>query len=187
MSSAALRFSITRGGDYNLQWDPPIGSRELADALSYHYPLKKTLKEKMQQALIEFCRSEKISPQRTDTHPFSKSGDSVDSLIRPTSPASPSQPTSEPNLKTSLITTPSNTRTPIKTNKISKLSTPEFAITTWNIETGETVTEKRRRRPYDQVKRRIVAENRGNACEGHRLSKTRVCDTTHFHVAVLRG
>jgi hypothetical protein len=190
MSSAALRFSITRGDDHNPQWDPPIGSRELADALSYHYPLKKTLQEKMQQALIEFFRSEEISLQPTDTHRFSKSEDSIDSLIRPMSPSSPSQPTaSEPNSETSpgpLTIAPANTRTSIKTNKISKSSTPEFAITTWNIETGETVTEKRRRRPYDEAKRRIVAENRGKACEGHRLSKTRVRNVTHFHIVVLR-
>ena len=47
-------------------------------------------------------------------------------------------------------------------------------MTTWVLSNGQEL-EKRKRQPYDAAKRRKVAENRGNACEKHRASKTAVC------------
>src|ERR1700722_6189853 len=55
---AAPKYSITRGEDDTLQWQPPIRSRELANALSYHYPLEQSLQEKMQRAILDFLDSE---------------------------------------------------------------------------------------------------------------------------------
>jgi hypothetical protein len=46
-------------------------------------------------------------------------------------------------------------------------------MTTWLLSNGQEL-EKRKRQPYDPVKRRKVAENRGNACEKHRAAKTAV-------------
>jgi hypothetical protein len=46
-------------------------------------------------------------------------------------------------------------------------------MTTWNLSNGQEL-EKRKRQPYDPVKRRKVAENRGNACDRHRAAKTTV-------------
>jgi hypothetical protein len=46
-------------------------------------------------------------------------------------------------------------------------------MTTWSLSNGQEL-EKRKRQPYDPVKRRKVAENRGNACDKHRASKTTV-------------
>jgi hypothetical protein len=46
-------------------------------------------------------------------------------------------------------------------------------MTTWNLSNGQEL-EKRKRQPYDPVKRRKVAENRGNACDKHRVAKTAV-------------
>jgi len=46
-------------------------------------------------------------------------------------------------------------------------------MTTWMLSNGQEL-DKRKRQPYDPVKRRKVAENRGNACDKHRASKTAV-------------
>lgn len=47
------------------------------------------------------------------------------------------------------------------------------SMTTWSLSSGQEI-EKKKRTPYDPVKRRKVAENRGNACEKHRSQKTAV-------------
>jgi hypothetical protein len=49
-------YSISHGPDKALQWDPPADSDELAIALSYHFPIQKTLKRKMQAAVEKFLR-----------------------------------------------------------------------------------------------------------------------------------
>lgn len=60
-------------------------------------------------------------------------------------------------------------------------------MTTWMLSNGQEL-ENRKRQRYDPVKRRKVAENRGNACEKHRASKTAVSYwpyDTQFGSAVL--
>jgi hypothetical protein len=52
-------YNITHGPDKALQWDPPADSDELAIALSYHFPVEKTLKRKMQAAVEKFLRQER--------------------------------------------------------------------------------------------------------------------------------
>jgi hypothetical protein len=47
-------YNISHGPDKALQWDPPADSDELAIALSYHFPIQKTLKQKMQAAVEKF-------------------------------------------------------------------------------------------------------------------------------------
>src|ERR1700736_4374485 len=54
------RYTIIRGADYSLVWDPPIKSRGLADALSYRYPMEQTLRQKMQRATLDFFRAESM-------------------------------------------------------------------------------------------------------------------------------
>jgi hypothetical protein len=49
-------YNISHGPDKALQWDPPADSDELAIALSYHFPVEKTLKRKMQAAMEIFLR-----------------------------------------------------------------------------------------------------------------------------------
>ncbi len=46
-------------------------------------------------------------------------------------------------------------------------------MTTWSLESGREL-ERKKKGPYDPVKRRKVAENRGNACEKHRTAKSAV-------------
>lgn len=55
---APPKYSISRDKDGALQLDPPIGSRELANALSYHYPMVNGLQEKIQSAMLDFFEAE---------------------------------------------------------------------------------------------------------------------------------
>jgi hypothetical protein len=62
---AAPKYSITHGEDDTFQWQPPIKSRELANALSYHYPLEQSLQEKMRRAILDFLDSKIVYGMRT--------------------------------------------------------------------------------------------------------------------------
>jgi hypothetical protein len=46
-------FTITRRDDLSLQFHPPVGSLELANALSLKYPMQASLQKQMQCALID--------------------------------------------------------------------------------------------------------------------------------------
>lgn len=63
-------YSISHGPDKALQWDPPADSDELAIALSYHFPIQKTLKKKMQAAVEKFLQQAK--PRRPDLVEFNQ-------------------------------------------------------------------------------------------------------------------
>jgi hypothetical protein len=56
------QYHVSYGDDYTLQWTPPVGSKELAVALSYHFPLQKDLESKMQAAIKVFLHHEQQSP-----------------------------------------------------------------------------------------------------------------------------
>jgi hypothetical protein len=51
-------YEISYGADHTLQWNPPQGSKELAIALSYHYPLERDLESKMRAATKKFLKAE---------------------------------------------------------------------------------------------------------------------------------
>ena len=128
-------YTIKRRDDLSLQFDPPVGSRELANALSLKFPLEESLRKQMQCALLEYIASE--SPDRepvtsdNSVHPGSFSGSS-----------------NAPGL-----------------------------IRVWNVITGAPSQNKRRKRAYDNDKRRKVAEvRRSGACAIHRKRKTEVRD-----------
>ncbi len=63
-------YNISHGPDKALQWDPPADSDELAIALSYHFPIQKTLKKKMQAAVEKFLQQAK--PRRPDLVEFNQ-------------------------------------------------------------------------------------------------------------------
>lgn len=54
----APSYEISFGSDHVLKWDPPQGSRELAIALSYHFPVEIDLESKMKAATKRFLRAE---------------------------------------------------------------------------------------------------------------------------------
>ena len=169
------------------QFEPKRGTQALKDALIYAFPTLETELQLMQAALRKFFDSERGSkfvfelPER----------DLQTSLAQkrevPISPAQPGK-ASLRNWKVSRASrTPSrpssraSSRAPSRAS--SRAETPaQFqevmpmnggTMTTWILSNGQEL-EKRKRQPYDPVKRRKVAENRGNACDKHRASKTAV-------------
>jgi hypothetical protein len=70
---SAPQYNITYRHDHTLQWEPAVGSKELAVALSYHFPLQTNLESKMQAATRKFLREEDSSnqdPSRETTIPI---------------------------------------------------------------------------------------------------------------------
>jgi hypothetical protein len=60
-SSAAFEppsYKISYASDHTIQWDPAQGSRELAIALSYHFPMERDLESKMRAATKKFLKAE---------------------------------------------------------------------------------------------------------------------------------
>ncbi|KAE9369855.1 hypothetical protein N431DRAFT_560572 [Stipitochalara longipes BDJ] len=51
-------YEISYASDHTLQWNPPQGSKELAIALSYHFPLERDLESKMRAATKKFLKAE---------------------------------------------------------------------------------------------------------------------------------
>jgi hypothetical protein len=66
----------------------------------------------------------------------------------------------------------------------SRAETPGGSMSTWCLANGQEM-EKRKRQPYDPVRRRKVAENRGNACDKHRASKTTVSSCWYLEQCLL--
>jgi hypothetical protein len=158
---AAPKYCITRGEDDTLQWQPPVKSRELASALSYHYPLEQSLQEKMQRAILDFLDSE-----ITNGKPITKDADTdikpleavqLPELISIMERAAPAMPKPAKNI----------TQLPQSTQD------PEMCGV-WDIKTGESVKPKGRKRGLSPGTRQRVAENRGNTCAYHRKAKTQV-------------
>ncbi|KAG4427225.1 hypothetical protein IFR05_017293, partial [Cadophora sp. M221] len=61
-------YAIYHGKDYTLQWEPPVGSKDLAIALSYHFPLETSMERKMRAATKKFLKEEKKSQGKVDGH-----------------------------------------------------------------------------------------------------------------------
>jgi hypothetical protein len=51
-------YEIRYAFDHTLEWDPPQGSKELALALSYHFPMERDLESKMRAATKKFLKAE---------------------------------------------------------------------------------------------------------------------------------
>jgi hypothetical protein len=175
-------YEISYGEDHTLQWDPPAGSKELAVALSYHFPMG-DLESKMRAATKGFLKAEaKRYPER----------------LRGTHCRSSHHQFSEANvLKTSLqqskvmnASSRSNNNSPIKIPIESEHQDPgrtppttdveaspglhqELEFVSWKPEIlGFKKTAPKRR--YEKKEREKVAANRGYACEEHRRRKMKV-------------
>jgi hypothetical protein len=152
-------YTITRRDDLSLQFDPPVGSRELANALSFKFPFLGSLQQQIQHALLEHIDSERPLGEPASQFPRKNQQD----LSR------------EKRTVTDLLPTPS----PAASNPSQvALGHPEDysnLTTVWNITTGEPLQRKRKKTTYDDNKRRQVAEvRRHRACPFHRTKKTAV-------------
>jgi hypothetical protein len=138
-------YTITRRTDLSLQFQPPVGSRELANALSIKYPFAESLQKQIDHAILDYIASEgslqnlKI-PLCDD--PFEKLDDQPPSMETPKGDP-------PPLLTDSLLITPRST--------------------------GRPVEKGRKRSKFDPDKRRKVARVRKTgACAYHRKKKTEV-------------
>jgi len=138
-------YKISRRSDLSFQWDPQLGTRELANALGVKYPFEESLEKQMQCAILEFIESEKQTQK-----PQNRTSSSSSPPINQTTFSSASIP---PKPSQSFAS----------------------SMTTWNITTGKPVQRKSRRTSYDGKKRRkVAAVRRYGACDFHRKQKTEV-------------
>jgi hypothetical protein len=138
-------YTITRRADLSLQFQPPVGSRELANALGIKYPFVESLQKQINYAILDYIASERplenpnIPPCDA---PFEDLNDQPSPLEIP-------KPDPSPLLINSLLDTLRST--------------------------GKPVEKGRKRSKFDPVKRRKVAGVRKTgACAYHRKKKTEV-------------
>lgn len=178
------------------QFEPKRGTQQLKDALIYAFPTLETELQLMQAALRKFFDSERTTqfvcelPEnnlqaslvKTREVPVSSLQTAKASLRNWKGPAAPSRPTSRASSRASSrgrsrasSRAPSRAETPAQNVALEPLVEVRGCgiMTTWNLSNGQEL-ERRKRQPYDPVKRRRVAENRGNACDKHRAAKTTV-------------
>jgi hypothetical protein len=149
------KYKISYGPDQVLQWDPPSNSRALAVALSWHFPVEKTLESKMQAAIKVFLKEEQ-------KHPIVKT--SGISLEATSSSALKESPPPQSTLEDS--------KGPAK--RPSTWSESALQVLNWNPEVNG-FKRKRQKRKYEKDEGEKVKANRGNACEEHRRRKVKVC------------
>jgi hypothetical protein len=184
------------------QFEPKRGTPALKDALIYAFPALETELQLMQAALRKFFDSERCTqfvcelPENDLQASLAKKREVPVSPVQATktslrnwkitgSQRTPSRPSSRASSRASSrgrsrasSRAPSRAENPRAENPASSLE-PLVEVraggimTTWNLSNGQEM-EKRKRQPYDPIKRRKVAENRGNACDKHRASKTTV-------------
>lgn len=174
-------YQVTRASDLTLIYDPPVGSQQLSDALSCHYPFHQGLQQKLRQASIDFLISEQgwiTEPTLNFVTPLSNSptGTSQLSLLPP-----------GPHTTSALLSPcypPSHTNQALQPTVSAEgrlLSCPVSYIQhkPWDIKTGKTFVRKPRKRTggLEASERQRIAKNRGSVCERHRKSRTRVCST----------
>jgi hypothetical protein len=160
-TTMAPKYSITRGEYGVLLWDPPARSRDLANALSYHYPLEQTLLEKMQSATRDFLDSETIESNLAPWEP----GKLPKNLVSVNSETLIRGGVNEESLMPQL--SKNDTLPP-------QVAHGKDVFGIWDAESGESVKIKGRKRGLSPTSRRRVSQNRGNICAAHRKAKTLV-------------
>jgi hypothetical protein len=183
------------------QFDPKRGTRALKDALVYNFPTFETELQLMQAALQKFFESEKRGSGSFICE-LPENNLQASLAVRKSDEIAP-LPTANAFLKSWKVAlapqrSRGSSRTPSLTSRAtsrsrasSRCSTPSLSqeptfvaaggtMSTWQLCNGETI-EKKKRQPYDPVKRRKVAENRGNACDKHRAQKSAV-RTSLIHI-----
>lgn len=181
------------------QFEPKRGTQALKDALIYAFPALETELQLMQAALKKFFDSERTTSfvcelpennlqaslakkREIPVSPVNAARASLRSWKLPGAQRISSRPTSRPSSRASSRAgsrassrAPSRVDTPAQNTTLEPLVEVRTGgmMTTWDLSSGQEL-EKRRRQPYDPVKRRKVAENRGNACDKHRAAKTTV-------------
>jgi hypothetical protein len=173
-------YRITLDKDGLLQWSPPANSKELALALSYHFPTQESLAKKMQAAMRIYLGAEKKRLQQAE-----KGNIAIKELTASTS--NPlledlAAPTYVQILEGDLVNQESGVPTALqKTIPAPGLQQSGISQVVWKADTGEEIQNTSKKRQYTKAERDKVARNRGNVCEDHRQKKQKVCDPYHEH------
>lgn len=171
--TSVFTYNISYAPDHTLQWSPPPNSKELAIALSYHFPLESDLESKMRAAMVKFLSAEGLpsistresrrylTPEDDDDSPAVGGVPSLSNTSRST--ARKSKPKSKPK------------------------DSGQLKVVAWGPANGpKGGFDKRevKRRRYQTEEGAKVAKNRGYACERHRRQKLKVstqrCPTKIF-------
>jgi hypothetical protein len=178
------------------QFEPKRGTQALKDAMIYEFPTLETELQLMQAALKRFFDSERSSnftcelPENNLQVSLAKGKEpevpNLQAALRSWSISlghRKSSGTTSRSRASSVASTRGTSRassrlssrpqTPLQLQESPIGIAGEGIMTTWNLSSGQEI-EKRKRQPYNPVRRRKVAENRGNACDKHRAQKTTV-------------
>jgi len=150
-TTQALTYSISRRHDLSLVFEPPVGSRALANALSLKYPFEGGLENQMKRAMLDFINSEpsiaKSAPAISGKSNLMLSSEGGTDLAHP----------------------------PAQSLLVAATSGAKSGSGVWDVKTGQPVEKKRKKSRYEEAKRRKVAEVRKKkACDYHRKKKTEV-------------
>jgi hypothetical protein len=183
-------YHITFEEDGTLQWTPPAASKELALALSYHFPKQKNLEDKMQAAIRHFLRASKKRSAQAQQDKGSSAIAEADSKKPEPTPSDSLIPPSA--VLTTQKVTPANTlvkhdhvgATPVSKSvlRTGSLSSGMSQVV-WKADTGEDIQLKPKKRQYTERERKDVGNNRGKVCKEHRQKKQKVSDFVR-HMAI---
>ena len=145
--SELLEYKISYDDDGALQWHPPVGSKELAIALSYYFPEERDIKEKMRAAIKGFLRDQrKIIGNVLQAEAENKSRQSVEA---------------------------GNQHVGAERRKIPDHF--DLQVLPWDpIKKIFKGNPRRTKRRYGKIEGAKVAANRGNVCDYHRKKKLKV-------------
>jgi len=174
-------YHITFEEDGTLQWTPPAASKELALALSYHFPKQKNLEDKMQAAIRRFLQASKkrSSGAKIDAIVASTVGD-ADSKLSGTKPMDSVVPATtfsaaKATLTSTIVSNDHIVLPPLPKSISSTGSQPSgMSQVIWKADTGEEVQVKPKKRQYTERERKDVGSNRGKVCKEHQRKKQKV-------------
>jgi hypothetical protein len=194
-------YEISYASDKTLKWDPPQGSKDLAVALSYYFPMERDLKSKMRAATRKFLKAEakkELAKSKPNEGKTRQEEDLVGECVLEKAQVFESTPSRLEMESPSSAPTSSNSSTGVSISKPLAPGQSEFMvdlqkdnfsrkpvaapmeILRWNPASEQS--NRRKKRPYGNAERAKVAANRGNACEEHRRMKSKVC--VHFDLSI---
>jgi hypothetical protein len=188
--SELIEYSISFNEDNTLVWNPPVGSKELAIALSYHFPKEEKVEKKMQAATMKFLRAEHQKPRvitpptsgESDTDNGPESGDCPSKEL-PTACDTPKKYSrandqsdisqdANSDLSASIVFDKAKPELEDKGKAPRNVTPDELTIVSWA--PGTKVPHRGKKRRYGSQERVKVASNRGYACDKHRRQKVKV-------------
>jgi hypothetical protein len=191
----APTYTISLISDGTLQFDPPQGSPELAIALSLAFPRPRTLDEKMREAQLLFLQTR----HQTTTHAVQQKAITPNQISMSTQPTAQveishlkaekaSQGAAQFHLFDSSMQEPATSTSSqsankpkskkrARTSRAKAASQPENLPSqdqiVWDLRSGKS-TQKRTRRTLGEAEAVQVFENRGNVCDYHKATRTKV-------------